>query len=144
MTTPVTRFPYEVRTSHLFGTIRRPIAHVQIYSAALQRWLAYTMVVDTGADYCVLPASVALDLGIPLQTCERQIVSGVGGRQQIFLYRALQIRLGSWIGTLPVGFVEHEDVPPLLGRYQWLDVFDMRFCNFVTTFSTRVRSVTPR
>lgn len=135
----VIRFPYEVRASHLVGAIRRPVAAVRIYSTVFQRWLAYTMVVDTGADFSVLPASVALDVGIPLKACEPQTVSGVGGHQRIFLYRTLRVRLGSWEGVLPAGFVEREDLPPLLGRCRCLDVFDVRFCNFVTTFSTPSR-----
>ena len=140
MSPTVIRFPYEVRASALFGTIHRPVAQVQVYSTAFQQWLAYMMVVDTGADYSVLPASVAFDLGVPLKMCEPHAAAGVGGPQRIFLYRTLRVRLGTWEGLVPVGFVEREDLPPLLGRYRCLDAFDLGLCNYVTTFSTRVRS----
>lgn len=133
-------FRYERRVSSVFGAIRRPVARVELYSPAFQRWIGYTMVVDTGADYCVLPASVALDLGVALKACERHMASGVGGSQEVFLHRTTRMRLGRWECRIPVGFVEREDLPPLLGRYRCLDVFDLRFRNFVTTFSASIRS----
>lgn len=92
------------------------------------------MVVDTGADYCVLPASAALDLGISLGGCELQKASGVGGRENIFLHRRVQLRIGRWEFTAPVGFLRREGIPPLLGRYRALDLFDLRLRNFVTIF----------
>jgi len=128
-------FPYEHRASTLLGAIRRPVARVELYSAVFQRWLAYTMVVDTGADHCVLPASVALDLGMPLRQCEPQLASGIGGQQRIFVSRQIRLRVGPWMLLVPVGFVTREDVPPLLGRHQCLDRFDLRLNRFVTTFA---------
>ncbi|MGH7772891.1 MAG: retropepsin-like aspartic protease [Candidatus Binatia bacterium] len=130
-------FPYERRASAIFGTIRRPVAHVELYSAVFQRWIAYTMIVDTGADYCVLPASIAWDLGIKLRQCEPHTASGIGGQQKVFLHRTAQMRFGSWEFLVPVGFVKRENLPPLLGRYQCLDLFDLRLRAFVTTFSVR-------
>ena len=127
-------FPYERRRSSLLGTIRRPVAQAALYSAVFGRWIAYTLVVDTGADYCVFPASVALDLGIALRHCEQHTASGIGGQQTVFLCRTLRLRLGSWELLVPVGFVEREDLPPLLGRYRCLDAFDLRLYQFRTTF----------
>jgi len=92
------------------------------------------MVVDTGADYCVLPASIALDLGIELRHLERWQAVGIGGKQRVLLHRRVRLRLGPWEFVAPAGFVEREDLPPLLGRYRSLDAFDVRFRNFLTTF----------
>lgn len=131
------RFRYERRPSTLLRNLRRPVAQVALYSARFQRWLAYAMVVDTGADYCVLPASIALDLGVSLAACQRHTVSGVGGPQSVFLHRTTRMRLGPWELLVPVGFVEQETIPPLLGRYRCLDLFDLRLRDFVTTFSAR-------
>ena len=98
------------------------------------------MVVDTGADYCVFPASVALDLGVALEACEPYTASGVGGRQQVLLHRRTRMRLGPWEFFAPVGFVEHEGLPPLLGRYRCLDLFDVRLHEFLTAFRPRRKS----
>ncbi|OGX06166.1 MAG: hypothetical protein A3G87_02175 [Omnitrophica bacterium RIFCSPLOWO2_12_FULL_50_11] len=134
MTSRPVRFPYEVRSSTLFAAIRRPIARVELYSKTFRQWIAYTMVVDTGADYCVLPASIALDLGIQLRHSRRWQASGIGGRQTVLLHPKIRMRLGPWQFVVPAGFVERENLPPLLGRYGCLDRFDVRFRNFVTTF----------
>lgn len=119
--------------------IYRPVARVEVHSTVFQRWLAYTMVVDSGADYCVFPASMALDLGVALKTCQPHVASGIGGRQAIFFSPTIRMRLGPWELRVPVGFVQREDLPPLLGRYRCLDVFDLRLRRFVTTFSARLR-----
>lgn len=132
-------FPYELRQSDIFGAIRRPVARVELYSWVFRRWLAYTMVVDTGADYCVLPARIALHLGIELTHCEQQTASGIGGQQKVFVHRRVRLRLGPWEFLVPVGFVQREDLPPLLGRYRCLDTFDLRFASFVTTFTKSAR-----
>lgn len=101
------------------------------------------MIVDTGADYCVFPASVALDVGVALGACEPHTASGVGGQQQVFVHRAARMRLGPWELLVPVGFVEREDLPPLLGRSHCLDRFDLRLRQFATTFSISPRVPTP-
>ena len=135
MSPPAVRFRYERRASAVFGAIRRPVALAHLYSPPLHRWIGYTMVVDTGADYCVLPASVAVDLGIALGACEPQSSSGIGGPQKVFFYRTARMRLGPWELRVPVGFVDREDLPPLLGRFRCLDRFDLRLRESVTTFS---------
>lgn len=135
MTPHAAHFPYERRASALFGAIQRPVARVELFSSLFQRWLAYTMVVDTGADYCVLPVSVARDLDVTLAACERHTVSGVGGQQQVFLHRTIRMRLGPWEWLAPVGFLQQEQIPPLLGRYRCLDRFDVRLHAFITTVS---------
>lgn len=132
-------FPYELRSSALLGTLRRPVAYVHLYSLVLQQWIACTMVVDTGADYCVLPSPLAMDLGLDLRRCERSATRGIGGPQPVFLCRRVRLRLGPWELRVPMGIVPRDDLPPLLGRYRCLDVFDLRFRNFVTTLSARSR-----
>lgn len=134
MSLQATAFPYERRTSATLGVIHRPVAQVELYSSLFNRWLTYTMVVDTGADYCVFPASIALDLGLPLTAGRRQTASGIGGLQRVFLHQRVHLRLGLWDLWVPAGFIEQEKLPPLLGRYRCLDRFDLRLHRFVTTF----------
>jgi hypothetical protein len=45
------------------------------------------------------------------------------------------MKLGNWIGVVPVGFLERDDIPPLLGRFKCIDKFDLLFSKFVITFS---------
>ena len=132
-------FSYERRPSAILGSTRRPVARVELYSTRFQRWVAYTMVVDTGADFCVFPSSIARDVGLEASRGTRYRIWGVGGQQTTFLHPDVRLRLGSWELIAPVGIVERDDIPPLLGRYQCLDIFALRFVRFVTTFAKPAR-----
>lgn len=130
-------FPYEEKRSSIFGIIKRPIAKVRFWSKKYARWLEYTMIVDSGADYTLLPLSKARDLGVDLEKdCRRYTTLGVGGVETVYLSkRKLQIKIGEWDKKILVGFLEKEDIPPLLGRLGCLDIFDVLFSRFVTHFA---------
>jgi hypothetical protein len=94
------------------------------------------MLVDTGADYTLLPRTYAAVLGISLRTqCRRVMTAGIGGTERVYLLPRLQARLGSWTRRIPVGFLDRDDVPPLLGRIRCLDTFDVRFVLHETIFA---------
>jgi len=137
-------FPYDARPSAIFGTIHRPVAAVELYSWTLHQWIACTMVVDSGADYCVLPSRVALHLGLEPDQGQRYTASGIGGQQTVWLYPGVRLRVGPWELRVPIGVVERDDLPPLLGRYRCVDVFDLRLHRFTTTFSVGSRAPTYR
>lgn len=131
-------FPYEEKSSTIFRSIKRPVARVCFWSRRYKRWLEYTMIVDTGADYTLLPFSKAKDLGVNLERdCQRYVSLGIGGSETVyFLKRKIKTAIGDWEGKIPVGFLEKEDIPPLLGRQGCLDTFDVLFSKFVTHFSS--------
>lgn len=130
-------FPYEEKPSAIFRRIKRPVAKVRFWSKKFDRWLEYTMIVDTGADYTLLPFSKAKDLGVNLEKdCKRFVSRGIGGSETVyFLKKKTKAAIGDWKGKIPVGFLEKEDIPPLLGRQGCLDIFDVLFSKFVTYFS---------
>lgn len=86
------------------------------------------MVIDTGADYTILPGYLATELGIHLaRRAEKLETSGIGGREAVWLVRDVKARLGPWERVIPVGFLARNDLPPLIGRYQFLETFEARF-----------------
>lgn len=129
-------FPYEVKSSAVFKTIKRPVAEVSFWSPSRKRWLKYTLIVDTGADYTVFPLKVARDLKINLEKdCQQYFTRGIGGSEKVYIYKkGALIMLGDYETKIPVGFLERNDIPPLLGRHKCLDVFGVLFSNFVTSF----------
>jgi len=135
-----TLFPYEDKPSTLFKNLKRPIAEVGFWSAKRKRWLVYQMVVDTGADYTILPETFAKDLVVDLKSeCTPIETAGVGGEQKVYLLKKkILIRIGNSKRRIPLGFLaggnRRYEVPPLLGRYKALDSFGMVFKNFSTTF----------
>lgn len=130
-------FPYAKKESSIFGWIRRPLALVELWSKLTNDWLRVPMIVDTGADYTLLPKYMALDLGISLvDDCFRQKTFGVGGVSSVFiLKKSYPLRLGQRELRISLGIVGQENVPPLLGRLKCLDVFDLRFRRFITYFT---------
>lgn len=94
------------------------------------------MIVDTGADYTLLPRYLSFELGVDLaKDCERHRTGGVGGEEYVYLYRGQKVRLGRWDKAIPVGFLARDDIPPLLGRQAFLEEFRVIFENRKTIFS---------
>lgn len=127
-------FPYEEKHSPLFHKIKRPIIEVYFWSKLINDWLRYKMIADTGADYTVLPRYYCVDLGIDLsKDCLKKQTIGVGGHEIIyFLKEKAQIRISNLQLKIPLGFLNSDNIPPLLGREECLNVFKAVFANFKT------------
>ena len=128
-------FPFERQRSTVFGSVYRPVAAVRLWSRRRRQWLAVRMIVDSGADYSLLPLSYVEALGIDLETeCRRVTSKGIGGIEIVHMFTGLPLHLGPWSRRVPVGFVGHDEIPPLLGRAGCLDTFDVRFARRRTIF----------
>ena len=131
----VIKFPFEKRPSPYFKTIYRPVALAEFYSKNLDLWVSAWCIVDTGADYTLLPAGYADKLSINLKKdCDFIKTLGVGGEGKGYLYRGGKIRIGDWEAVAPIGFLETEDVPPLLGRQSLLETLEVTFKDHETIF----------
>lgn len=129
------RSPHVPAVSILFGTIYRPTAKVEFKVKGRDHWLEIPMVVDTGVDYTILPQWLASDLNVNLELdCEQHTTAGIGGVETVFLFRRMTVRLGRWVGEIPVGFVTRDDVPALLGRQDFSEKLRLIFENYTTTF----------
>ncbi|MCX6841513.1 MAG: aspartyl protease family protein [candidate division WOR-3 bacterium] len=89
----VARFPFRRIGREYLGTIQRPYATVLLQGKSRQ-WVSVEMVVDSGADYTLLPATYAELLGIDLAARVPTTTFGVGGSETVHLYKSLSIRLG--------------------------------------------------
>lgn len=94
------------------------------------------MLVDTGADYTLLPKFYAEDLGISLEKdCIPYSTFGVGGSEMVYVLKNINVRLSEWEFNIPVGFLERDNIPPLLGRQNFLEDFKVVFFKHTTSFS---------
>jgi hypothetical protein len=117
-------FRFQEIPSHIFGHIYRPIALVEFKHRVEDTWQPIEMIVDTGADYSILPRSYAAPLGVDLdRDCVALHTVGIGGSEQVFLYRGQPIRLGRYERKIAVGFLSREQGPALLGRHEFLETF---------------------
>lgn len=132
----VIKFPFEATNSQIFGQISRPIARVDFWSKAIKNWVEIIMLIDTGADYTLLPKFYAEDLGINLEKdCQPFSTLGIGGSEAVYLIKKMQIKLGDWQLEIPVGFLKRDNIPPLLGRQSFLEDFKVLLFRHTTEFS---------
>ena len=124
------RFP-----SKIFGVMYRPYADVFLEKKDKSGWRKATMGIDTGADYTILPRSYADYLGIDVaKDCNAQITHGVGGTETVYLYKKLVVKLGNFRRIIPAGFLDRNDIPPLLGRHEFFETFRSVFEKRTVTF----------
>lgn len=123
------KFTYRYEGENSFGKIYRPLAKVSFQSPKLKTWTDVWMVVDTGADFTILPQYVAKELSIDLEKeCDKEETSGVGGEQVIYVYKTkIQVSIGNLKRTIPIAFFDSNEVPALLGRLGFLETFDTEF-----------------
>lgn len=120
------KFPFEKIGDSLFGIIYRPIAKVLLQSPSQKTWAETWMIVDTGADFTILPRYLSEDLGVSLEKdCIKDTTFGVGGQQTLYLCKEkIKAKIGSFERQIPLAFLDSNEVPPLMGRLGFLETFD--------------------
>lgn len=129
-------FKFKEYHSNVFGSVKRPIAEVLFQHQKDKSWQPITMLVDTGADYTLLPYFLAHPLGINLITdCKVIHTQGVGGTSKVYLFKKkIKVKLGEHKREVPVGFLSSDLIPPLLGRQEFFETFKVTFEKFSVTF----------
>lgn len=136
----VINFSFEKSRSKIFGDIWRPIAKVVFTSPRnLDIKQEIWLIVDSGADYTILPRYMGIDLKINFETdCTLFYTLGIGGTEKVFLLPKIEVKLGEFIRTIPVGFLDRNEVPPLLGRHLFMETLETYFAsNHITYFSDK-------
>lgn len=135
----VLTFPFRKEKSAILGIVHRPIAKVLFWSKKAHHWVATRMIVDTGADYSLLPRFMADKLGVNLETeCKLFTTFGIGGGERVYFLPKAKVKLGQWERTIPVGFLERNEIPPLMGRQLFLETFETVFSSdYTVSFSTK-------
>lgn len=130
-------FDFEKDLSPILGEIRRPVAKVLFCATDKKRWYEVWMIVDTGADYTLLPRYFAKRLDVDLKRdCRIFKTTGVGGQEKVYFLQKVRAKLGDWERIVPVGFLNRDNIPPLLGRHLFMETFEILFSKKHTiTFS---------
>lgn len=66
--------------------------------------------------------------------CRAGTTLGIGGAETVYQYKNLPIKIGRFEKQIPVGFLERDDIPALLGRLECLEVFRLVFENKESLF----------
>lgn len=128
-------FPFKHIVTNRFGEVFRPYAQIQVFKKDLKIYVNRVLVVDTGADFTIFPRKDAFLFGIDLvkETIEDKTF-GIGGKERIFLYKNLKVKLGDRELRIPAGFLDRNDVPALLGRQHFMELFKVCFEKHKTIF----------
>jgi hypothetical protein len=123
------KFAFENVGKNFFGFVYRPIAKASFKSLKNNIWTDTWMVVDSGADFTILPRYLSEDLEVSLEKdCIKDTTTGVGGQQALYLCKnKIKAKLEHFERNVPLAFLDSNEVPPLLGRLGFLETFDTEF-----------------
>lgn len=117
------KFPYGISNPPSFGIIYTVLLWLHVESPAGPIPLSFLF--DTGAEVTSFPASVANKLGIDLDKCTEEPMTGYEGTT-VFAYKSqVKIRFNKKIFEIPCVFNPNEEVPILLGRAGIMDKFNI-------------------
>lgn len=120
-------FTFEtIETKHL-GVIRRPVANVEFWSTEFNEWQTHTMLIDTGADYTILPMYMVGLLGLDLSQAQTVTTNGIEGNRKTSFFEGLKVRIGQHERVIPVGVAHTSRIPPLMGRHLFFETFNTTF-----------------
>lgn len=114
-------YPYQSKSSPSFGKI--PTIKFWLNVESRSKSIPFLFLFDTGADITSLPASVAKKLGIDLDTCPQETMTGYEGATVIVYKSEITITFNRKSLKIPCVFNPSEEVPILLGRAGILDKF---------------------
>ncbi|MDP3734951.1 MAG: retropepsin-like aspartic protease [bacterium] len=121
-------FPFEKSHSPVLGDVWRPVAQVFFRARNADLWREVWMIVDSGADYTLLPRYMAEHLGVNVEhDCKIFYTSGIGGTEKVYFLPKIDAQLGDFERTVPVGFIDRNEVPPLLGRHLFMETLETYF-----------------
>ena len=128
----IAEFPYGFVSTNHFGKLYRPYAKILVRNCLKPKiWLERIAIVDSGADFTLFPRKDTFLFGVNLtRDVKIDQTFGVGGSEKIFLYKQLLVRFGNKALKIPVGFLDRNDVPALLGRQLFLDLFSVQLARF--------------
>ena len=130
-----TIFPFVYIGTNKFGKIVRPYATIFVQKKDTGIYLQRFLVVDSGADFTMFPKKDAYAFGIDLEKeTTRSKIFGVGGQEIVYLYENLEIKVGDVKLRIPCGFIDRNDVPALLGRQHFSELFAVCFKDHKTKF----------
>ncbi len=126
--------PFKFKGESYLGKIYRPYVQILITSDKIDEDIPIEMIIDTGADYTLFPKRYAQLLGINLKIdCRLEKTQGVGGQEVIYLCKnGIHIKIDEFQKEIPVGFLNRDDIPALLGRLKALEALTLIMENQIT------------
>lgn len=122
-------FPYKEKDSGIFGKTKRPLVDLYIFSETQKTWLFLAKVLaDTGADISILPRTIGESLVGDIKNGRYLEIRGIapGAYTEVFIHNLI-CKIGEVKFNAPFAIADSDDVPPILGRFKGLDLFEAIF-----------------
>lgn len=121
----VTEFPYRPERAPGGQIIHRPVAKAVLHGLGDRR-VTQLLYVDLGADHTVLPYRLGKYLGLDQAGGDVHEIHGISGAVGV-IYVVLEIELAGVRFNTHVAWAQLEELPPLLGRTDVFDRFEITF-----------------
>jgi len=104
--------------------VLRPVADVWLRKG--KSWIEFHPYIDSGADVTLLPLSLGELLGFKVEGEKIEEIGGIRGAVPV-IYKRWEIKIGDRVLPILIAWALLEDVPPLLGRADVFDFFEITF-----------------
>lgn len=120
-------FDFKKEESGIFGKIYRPITRLFLIGENKNE-VPEIFYVDSGADITLIPRSLGELLGFTVKDPSKvQEIKGIGERGVPFILKRLKIKFDGKTVEARVAWCLIEEVPPLLGRLDIFELFNITF-----------------
>lgn len=123
------KFSYIEKESKVLGKILRPLIEIEIFSQVRNDWeIIEEVLVDTGADLTVIPRFIGESIISDITSGEYTEIKGIVPTSLLIAFiHKLKIKTAGKEFETKVAIADSNDVPPILGRYWALDLFNIKF-----------------
>ena len=125
----IIKFAYVEKQSKILGKTFRPVIPLEVFSEIKNNWeIIDNVLADTGADISILPRFLAEPLVDDITKGQYVEIKGVVPNTVLIAFiHILKLKLNNIEFETKVALADSNDVPPILGRYKALDLFDVSF-----------------
>lgn len=118
--------PYRSAYNSVVGRLHEPVIKVTLSHGHQE--LRQSMLLDSGSDISLIPATLGTALGLDRNTTARARARGLIIERTPLRIVEVNIQIGeSMVVPIRAGLLEDDDVPPLLGRLDLFDSFTFEF-----------------
>ena len=118
-------FKYREELSRISGKVKRPVADVKILTSS-GKWIEFNPYIDSGADVTLIPYTLGRYIGFESPSDIIELRSAKGTEIPVEI-RKVKIRIGDIELDVRVAWALIEETPPLLGRLDIFDKFNITF-----------------
>lgn len=104
--------------------VKRPVA--DIWFKKRIGWIECHPYIDSGADVTLIPFSLGELLGFKIEDEKIEEIGGIRGAVPV-IYKKWKIKIGQRVLSILLAWVLIEEIPPLLGRADVFDFFQITF-----------------